>query len=188
MRSVAEKRESRKAVCRKLDEMGIPYEMIEHEAAYTVEDMDRVGFDEKTTVCKNLFVRDQKKKATQCEASRSEPASVADWLVVLLKDKRADLDSLAEQLGTKHLSFASADRLKKHLGLAQGEVTPLGVLNDAAHEVVVVFDKDLVGRDRLGVHPNDNSATLLLSFEDIKRFVEHNGNTVRYVTLKAETA
>ena len=175
MRSVAEKRESREAVCRKLDEMGISYEMIEHEAAYTVEDMDRVGFDEKTTVCKNLFVRDQKKKATH-------------WLVVLLKDKRADLDSLAEQLGTKHLSFASADRLKKYLGLAQGEVTPLGVLNDAAHEVIVVFDKDLIGRERLGVHPNDNSATLLLSFGDIKRFVEQNGNTVRYVTLKAETA
>ncbi len=137
--------------------------------------MDRVGFDEKTTVCKNLFVRDQKKKATH-------------WLVVLIKDKRADLDSLAEQLGTKHLSFASADRLKKYLGLAQGEVTPLGVLNDAAHEVIVVFDKDLTGRERLGVHPNDNSATLLLSFEDIKRFVEQNGNTVRYVALKAETA
>ena len=174
MRSVAEKNESRKAVLRKLEEMGIRYEMIEHEAAYTVEDMDRIGFDEKVTVCKNLFVRDQKKKATH-------------WLVVVHKDKRADLDSLAKQLETKHLSFASAERLQKYLGLAQGEVTPLGILNDTNHSVIVVFDRDLVGETYLGVHPIDNTATLIISFEDIKRFVEHNGNTVRYVTVERDT-
>ena len=175
MRSAEEKAESRRAVLEQLGRMGISYEMIEHEAAYTVEDMDRIGFGEHVTVCKNLFVRDQKKKPSH-------------WLVVVHKDKRADLDSLADQLGTKHLSFASADRLKRYLGLAQGEVTPLGVLNDANHEVTVVFDQDLKGLEHLGVHPNDNSATLLLSFEDIRRFVEQNGNTVQYVTLKAETA
>jgi len=62
MRSAEEKAESRRAVLEQLGKMGISYEMIEHDAAYTVEDMDRIGFDEKVTVCKNLFVRDQKKK------------------------------------------------------------------------------------------------------------------------------
>lgn len=174
MRSAAEKNESREAVLRKLEEMDIPYEMIEHEAAYTVEDMDRIGFDEKVTVCKNLFVRDQKKKPTH-------------WLVVLHKDKRADLDSLAGQLGTKHLSFASAERLQRYLGLAQGEVTPLGILNDGNHSVIVVFDRDLIGKEHLGVHPNDNTATLIVSFDGIKKFVEDNGNTILYVTVKRDT-
>lgn len=174
MRSAAEKNESRNAVLSKLEEMNIPYEMIEHEAAYTVEDMDRIGFDEKVTVCKNLFVRDQRKKATH-------------WLVVLHKDKRADLDSLAVQLGTKHLSFASAERLQKYLGLAQGEVTPLGILNDENHSVIVVFDRDLIGKEHLGVHPNDNTATLIVSFDGIKRFVEDHGNTLLYVTVERDT-
>lgn len=171
MRSAEEKAESRKAVLEKLGLMGISFEMIEHDAAYTVEDMDRIGFDEKVTVCKNLFVRDQKKKPSH-------------WLVVVHKDKRADLDSLAEQLGTKHLSFASADRLKRYLGLAQGEVTPLGVLNDANHEVTVVFDQDLKGKEHLGVHPNDNTATLILSCDDILKFVTGQGNPVRHITVR----
>lgn len=175
MRSAADKSESRRAVLRTLEEMGIAYEMIEHEAAYTVEDMDRIGFEERITICKNLFVRDQKKKATH-------------WLVVLHKDKRADLNSLAEQLNTKHLSFASAERLAKYLGLSQGEVTPLGILNDAEKKVIVVFDNDLPGREYLGVHPNDNSATLILSFDDILRVVKERGNLVRYVTIRSEEA
>jgi Ala-tRNA(Pro) deacylase len=163
----------REKVFRKLEELGIRYEKIEHEAAFTVEDMERIGFDEKVTVCKNLFVRDQKKKATH-------------WLVVLHKDKRADLDKLAEQLGTKHLSFASGERLKKYLGLSQGEVTPLGVVNDAERAVIVVFDRDLAGMEHLGVHPNDNTATLIMSFEDIRKVVEKNGNPIRYVTVEGE--
>ena len=163
----------REKVFRKLAELGIRYEKIEHEAAFTVEDMERIGFDEKVTVCKNLFVRDQKKKATH-------------WLVVLHKDKRADLDKLAEQLGTKHLSFASGERLKKYLGLSQGEVTPLGVVNDAERAVIVVFDRDLAGMEHLGVHPNDNTATLIMSFEDIRKVVEKNGNPIRYVTVEGE--
>jgi len=163
----------REKVFRKLEELGIRYEKIEHEAAFTVEDMERIGFDEKVTVCKNLFVRDQKKKATH-------------WLVVLHKDKRADLDKLAEQLGTNHLSFASGERLKKYLGLSQGEVTPLGVVNDAERAVIVVFDRDLAGMEHLGVHPNDNTATLIMSFEDIRKVVEKNGNPIRYVTVEGE--
>jgi Ala-tRNA(Pro) deacylase len=160
-------------VFRKLAELGIRYEKIEHEAAFTVEDMERIGFDEKVTVCKNLFVRDQKKKATH-------------WLVVLHKDKRADLHSLAEQLGTNHLSFASGERLRKYLGLSQGEVTPLGVISDRERSVIVVFDRDLVGNEHLGVHPNDNTATLIMSFEDIRKVVEDNGNPIRYVTVEGE--
>ncbi len=38
MRSAEEKAESRKAVLEKLGLMGISFEMIEHDAAYTVED------------------------------------------------------------------------------------------------------------------------------------------------------
>lgn len=173
MRNKEEKMESRRAILEELNKMGIRYELIEHEAAYTVEDMDRIGFAEDVTICKNLFVRDQKKKPNH-------------WLVVLHKDKRADLDSLADQLGTKHLSFASADRLKRYLGLAQGEVTPLGVLNDTDRAVTVAFDSDLKGLDRIGVHPNDNTATLYISFADVLRFITEGGNVVKYVTARRQ--
>lgn len=55
-------------------------------------------------------------------------------------------------------------------------------MNDAGSSVTVVFDRELKGRKYLGVHPNDNTATLILSFDDILKFVSEQGNPVKYVT------
>ena len=92
--------------------------------------------------------------------------------MVLDKDKRADLKALQEQLSCSKLSFASEERLKKHLGLSRGSVTPLGILNDAQGMVELVFDRDLIGRRRLGVHPNENTATIWISFDNLKKISE----------------
>jgi Ala-tRNA(Pro) deacylase len=35
----------------------------------------------------------------------------------------------------------------------------------------------------LGFHPNDNTATVWISFDDVKRVVEDNGNDIYYVEL-----
>ena len=39
-----------------LKSKGIPYEALEHEAVYTMEDMDKAGITAKGGVCKNLFL------------------------------------------------------------------------------------------------------------------------------------
>lgn len=152
-----------------LDEMGIPFEVTEHEAVYTIDDMARLGLGEQGEVCKNLFLRDAKGKR--------------HFLVVLAGEKRADLKALARQLGSTALSFASAERLQRYLGLSQGEVTPLGVWQDEARAVEVVFDRDLPGFSRLGVHPNTNTATVWLHFDDLRRLIETHGNPVTFVSV-----
>ncbi|MPN42790.1 Prolyl-tRNA editing protein ProX [bioreactor metagenome] len=86
-------------------------------------------------------------------------------------------------MGCTKLSFASEERLHTYLGLKKGAVTPLGILDDKDHVVEVVFDRDLVGKDRLGVHPCVNTATVWLSFTDLKMLIEENGNTIHTVTL-----
>jgi Ala-tRNA(Pro) deacylase len=50
--------------------------------------------------------------------------------------------------------------------------------------VTVVFDQDLKGLEHLGVHPNDNTATLILSYDDILTFVTGQGNPVRHITVR----
>ena len=146
----------REKVFARLEELGVSYEVTEHPAVFTIGEMDALGLTAKGEVCKNLFLRDA---------------------------KRADLRALAAQLESSKLSFASAERLEKYLGLKQGEVTPLGVLNDADAAVEVVFDRGLERFPCLGVHPNDNTATVWLSLADILRVVEGNGNEIRWVTL-----
>ena len=107
----------REKVFARLEELGIPCEVTEHPAVFTIDEMDSLGITAKGEVCKNLFLRDAKGKR--------------HFLVVVPGETRADLRALAEQLESSKLSFASAERLEKYLGLRQGEVTPLGVLNDA---------------------------------------------------------
>lgn len=161
--------EAKQKVYEKLDAMGIKYEIINHPAVYTIEEMDNLGITAKADICKNLFVRDAKGKK--------------HYLIVLCKDKRADLSNLASQIGSTKLSFASDERLDKYLGLKKGAVSPLGIINDTNKDVEVVFDKDLVGKENLGVHPNDNTATVVLSYDDLERVVSENGNRIKYVNL-----
>ncbi|GAB6180919.1 hypothetical protein JCM14036_22380 [Desulfotomaculum defluvii] len=81
------------------------------------------------------------------------------------------------------MSFASEGRLFKYLHLHKGEVTPLGIINDNEAFVEVVFDNDLVGKNKLGVHPNVNTATVWISFDDLKKIIEQNGNKIYFVTI-----
>ncbi len=159
----------REKVFARLEELGVSYEVTEHPAVFTIGEMDALGLTAKGEVCKNLFLRDAKGRR--------------HFLVVVPGEARADLRALAAQLESSKLSFASAERLEKYLGLKQGEVTPLGVLNDADAAVEVVFDRGLERFPSLGVHPNDNTATVWLSLADILRVVEGNGNEIRWVTL-----
>ncbi len=153
-----------------LEQNGIEYELMEHRAVFTVSEMDEAGVSAKGNVCKNLFLRDAKGKK--------------HYLVVAPEEKRVDLASVAEQLGSTKLSFASAERLEKYLGVAQGSVSPLGVLNDSEHAVTVAFDQDLRTAGPIGVHPNDNTATVWVPFEALLKGLSALGNPVTFLKLK----
>ena len=97
--------------------------------------------------------------------------------------KKVDLKLLRGMLGTSGLSFASEARLQKYLGLTKGAVTPLGIVNDDAHCVEVVLDADLKHTTALGIHPNENTATLWISYADLERFVREWGNSLTILPL-----
>lgn len=151
-------------VLKALEERGIKFSVEEHPPVFTIEEMDALGLNERGDVVKNLFLRDAKGKR--------------HFLVVLAKDKQADLKSLQEKIGCSKLSFASEKRLETHLNLAKGSVTPLGILNDHSRGVEVILDNDLVGKKRLGVHPNENTATLWIAFDDLYTLIKEHGNSV----------
>jgi Ala-tRNA(Pro) deacylase len=60
-------------------------------------------------------------------------------------------------------------------------VSPFGLINDRAHGVRVVIDRDLAAADRLAFHPNINTATLVVSTGDFSRFLDACGNSLKYV-------
>ena len=153
----------------KLQQLGVAHEVMEHPAVYTMEEMEMLGITAQGEVCKNLFLRDAKGKR--------------HFLVVLKEEKRADLKEIAEQIGSSKLSFASAERLMRYLKVEQGAVSPLGVLNDETHSVEVLIDSDLKDCPKVGVHPNDNTATVWMSAKDLISVIESQGNSVTFLQL-----
>ena len=152
-----------------LDNAGIRYRMVSHDPVYTIEEMERLHLDADAEIAKNLFLRDARGKR--------------HFLVVLCSCKTVALKALRGQLGTSALSFASEDRLKRFLGLEKGAVTPLGILNDEARAVEVLFDRDLAGLPSLGVHPNRHTATVFLAFSDLESLIRSHGNCVSFVAI-----
>ena len=158
-----------KKVYEVLKSLDIQFEVHQHPPVYTVEEAEEHWGDVKGTHCKNLFVRNKKGNR--------------HYLVILESSKRADLKELNRQLGEDRLSFASPERMIRFLGLEPGAVSPFGLINDSGKEVQVVVDKDLRTADWVSFHPNVNTATLTLSFEDFERYLEWCGNSLRPLLL-----
>ena len=151
-----------------LDDQEVFYQKVEHEPVFTMEGMEQLNLPFAAEVVKNLFLRDDKKRAY--------------YLVVMPEDKPANLKALRAMLESRPLRFASADDLEAILGLRAGAVSPLGVLNDAEHHVKFFLDRAFAG-GLVGVHPNDNTATLWLRTEDLIRVVRDHGDEIEYIDL-----
>ena len=153
----------------KLRSLGIGFDRHEHPPVATAEEAEQhwAGID--AMHFKNLFLRNQK--------------GTRHYLVIVRHLKRADLRGIANQLGDGKLSFASPERLMKHLGVTPGSVSPFGLIHDGGQVVRVAIDRDLKSADRVSFHPNINTVTLTLARTDFERFLADCGNPVQYVLV-----
>ena len=152
-----------------LRDLKIEYMKHEHPPVFTVEDTLQYYEDIEGVKCKNLFLRN--KKGDQ------------HYLVVVEDSKPINIKELSQKLGTSVLSFGSAERLDKYLGLVPGEVSPFGLINDVEKHVKVILDKDFLRAEKINFHPNVNTATLTLTYEDFKKFLDWTGHKIQYETL-----
>lgn len=147
---------------------GISFEVTEHEAVYTMEDLAQVPLAHPEAEAKNLFVRDDKKQHY--------------YLITVPGDKRVDLKLFQKQQGLRKLSFGSAEDLTELLALTPGAVTPLGLLNDSVHRVELYLDQSFESR-LISIHPNDNTATVSLQTNDLVQILTNHGCTVHIVQI-----
>ena len=97
-------------------------------------------------------------------------------------DKRVNLKEFRKAHGLRNLSFASAEELMSIIKLIPGAVTPLGLLNDEDRKVTLYLDSAF-SDGLIGVHPNDNTATLWLRGLDLVKMIEDHGNIVNIVDI-----
>ena len=141
----------------------------EHKPLATVEDAHAIWDNLPGAQVKNLFIKD---------------AGRQHWLVVVPGDPRMDTKAMAPLIGSKRISFASADDLRTILGVEPGSVTPLAMMNDQNHQVRLVIHAALMQAETLLVHPMVNTATLAMPPADLLRFLAHHDVIPSLVDLK----
>lgn len=151
-----------------LTELAIPYEKTEHKAVFNMEELDSIELPYPEWDAKNLFVRDDKKRNY--------------YLITVRGNKHIDLKRFRKQNNLRALSFASPDDLLSMMNLTPGSVTPLGLLNDVNCCIHFYLDIEFKG-NKIGVHPNDNTASVWLLADDLISLIRSHGNEAEYVSI-----
>ncbi len=153
-----------------LDQLGISFEYHEHPPAPTIELAVQYWKDiENTTHCKNLFFRNHKGNR--------------HYLVIFDHRQSLAIHDLEKRLKQGKLSFASEERMGKYLGLKPGSVSPFGLIHDTGKHVHLFLDENLNQNPRISFHPNDNTASLVVEYQDFIKFLDFCGNTREFLCL-----
>ena len=152
----AEKRTpAEEAIYDKLEELGIPFDRVDHDHADTMEDCLLIESTLGGKICKNLFL---------CNRQQT-----AFYLLMMPGGKPFKTKFLSAQLGCARLSFADAGHMAQYLRTIPGSVSALELLFDTENAVQLVIDRELLAEDTISGHPGLSTSTLRMAREDLLR-------------------
>jgi Ala-tRNA(Pro) deacylase len=163
--------ERREIVYDLLDRLGIEYGKVDHPPIFTQADSELRPVQIDAVIFKNLFLRNKNKSRY--------------YLYSLPLAKRADLAAVAKALGETRLSFGDEDALQEKLNIQHGAVSFLNVVGIKRPDVMILVDSVVFDYNRIGVHPNDNTATVILQPCDIQRILDACGVEYRFLTVES---
>lgn len=153
-----------------LKEKDIWFEITNHKAVYNMDEVSSIPMPYPEYDAKNLFVSDDKKKNY--------------YLITVKANKRVNLKEFRNKYNTRPLSFASESDLMTIMNLIPGAVTPFGLLNDKDLKVKFYLDKYFLENEQIiGVHPDDNTATVWLKINDLLNIIKEHGNDINIIEL-----
>ncbi len=153
-----------------LDSLGISYQCLTHDAADTMELCAAISDALNVRICKNLFL---------CNRQQT-----AFYLLSMPEDKPFYTKLLSHQIGSSRLSFAPPEKMEELLGCSPGSASVLGLANDTARRVHLIFDRETVEAEWFACHPCDNRASLRLRTRDLLETVlPHIGHAYDVVDL-----
>lgn len=165
--------ENRQQVFAVLNSLDIHYQLFEHPPLDTIEIALKYWKDIDAIHCKNLFFRNHKGNR--------------HYLVIIKDTTPFHIRSLEQQLKQGKLSFGSEQRLLRYLGVKPGSVSPFGLINDVDHHVHLFLDRQLKEARLISFHPNDNTASLVISYDNFLKFLGAMGNSYEYIDPAPDT-
>jgi Ala-tRNA(Pro) deacylase len=150
-----------------MDEHGINYRLVEHEAVFTVADLDNALSENVPTKC--LLLEEQK--------------GSSKYMVVMRGMLRLDTKKLANNLGSSKLQFVRPEFVEGIVGVKPGSVSIFGLLHPGSKSLTVAIDKALLDEEVIGFHPNDNTATVFVSPDDMLKVIKNTSVKYKIVDL-----
>ena len=152
-----------------LNELGIPFQIVEHEPALTTEQADRFIEGIEGVRTKTMFLTNKKKRNF--------------YLVIMDDAKRLDMDVFKEIVEEKQIKMASAETLNDKMMLPPGVVSPFGLLNNEDKDIHVYVDQEIVSEERMSFHPNTNEKTIFINTQDLFTFLKAIGYEPHVIKL-----
>src|SRR3989338_1454485 len=139
-----------------LDSNKIEYKTYSHPAVFTVHESHNNPDVKKIPGLrtKSLFLKDNNSNF---------------YLICLGGEKRLNTKLLKSHFKIKSLNFSSPKELWQELKVKPGSVSIFCILNSARTTLVV--DKEVLESAESGFHPNINTETIVLSSENLKKFL-----------------
>lgn len=139
-------------IIKKLKAEGVRFRIHEHEPVLTMQDvLDKLPFS-KDRLLKTLVFK----------------VKGSGWIFAVVRAKdMVDYRALSQILGVPRsdIKFPTTDDIKTQLGLQVGGICPVPVRDD----ILVVFDKHILGMDTVYCGAGQNDCTLEIKADDIVR-------------------
>ena len=149
--SPGEVTENEMAVFRFLDDLGIGYGWLFHEAKGSSHYGNEIYDILEVALPKNLFLVNKQKK---------------HYMLMLHADKNFVSKEVAHMVGSSRMSFGSPEKLAELMNTIPGSVSPLELLFDTENQVQLLIDSDLLKAPYVTMHAVNNTLTMRMTPED----------------------
>lgn len=146
-----------------LNDHNINYQVFSHPAVFTTKEVDKYLKNANFAKCKVLFIKTRNAKNY--------------YLLMLPEAKKIDWQKTKAELLSSSLTFATEAELEERLQVKTGSVSPFSLLNDQSNKIPLIVDQAAMEENNLvGVHPNDNTKTISLTWTDLARVLSSYGH------------
>jgi Ala-tRNA(Pro) deacylase len=96
-------------------------------------------------------------------------------LVCIGAHNRLKIKDFGRVYGLKELSFGSPESMMQQLHVTPGSVSIFGIMYQTNTKLYI--DPAIIDQPSIGRHPNDNTMTLVLSYQELIKFLHMIGVT-----------
>ena len=144
-------------ILEQLKTLAIDFKVVSHPPLFHEGDADKYGIKLNCLSTKSLMLTNKDKSH--------------NYLIILPLSERVDIKTLQLLTNEKKLSFADSEKVARVLDVTIGSVSLLSLFSVEQPNLTVFISKGLLTAGKVGFHPNENTATVILDSTQIEKIL-----------------